>query len=125
MSDINNFNNYHHDVAQAFDQDHTSSAHSTVYHPDATAFHPHHSNLFTHHDVYQFDDPLKHVQSYNFKPLMLQMDNIHFVHPHDVQGYVKKDGTVVNGYYRDGDGDTSVNRNVSQGGGYYQSNPDR
>jgi hypothetical protein len=41
-----------------------------------------------------------------------------WVDPHFVQGYLRADGTPVEGYWRDGDGDTSTNLNPSQGGGY-------
>lgn len=47
----------------------------------------------------------------------------HFVKPHWVSGHEQADGTYVEGYWRDGDGDTSVNLNEEQGGGYWQSNP--
>lgn len=50
--------------------------------------------------------------------------NGHYVEPHWVDGYNRADGTYVEGYYRDGDGDTSVNRTSEQGGGWNQSNPD-
>lgn len=48
----------------------------------------------------------------------------HFVHPHEVDAYYRNDGTYVDGYYRDGDGDTSVNTHIEDGGGYNRSNPD-
>ncbi|MTH54902.1 hypothetical protein GKZ89_15980 [Bacillus mangrovi] len=44
----------------------------------------------------------------------------HHVSPHWVDGYYRADGTYVEGYWRDGDGDTSVNQNS----GWEQSNPD-
>jgi tryptophan-rich sensory protein len=47
-----------------------------------------------------------------------------FVDPHYVSGYEREDGTYVDGYWRDGDGDTSINRTVEEGGGYWRSNPD-
>ncbi|MGG3915930.1 hypothetical protein [Rossellomorea vietnamensis] len=50
--------------------------------------------------------------------------NHHGVAPHWVDGYYRADGTYVEGYWRDGDGDTSVDRTIEQGGGYSQSNPD-
>jgi len=49
----------------------------------------------------------------------LLLTPIHYVHPHSVSSYVKRDGTVVSGYWRDGDGDTSRNRAT----GYYARNP--
>jgi hypothetical protein len=50
--------------------------------------------------------------------------NTHGVAPHWVDGYYRADGTYVEGYWRDGDGDTTVDRTVEQGGGWSQSNPD-
>ena len=44
----------------------------------------------------------------------------HYVHPHYVEGYVRDDGTVVDGYWRDGDGDTSVDLSAKVGGGYFR-----
>lgn len=49
---------------------------------------------------------------------------LHHVNPHYVEGYDRADGTHVEGYWRDGDGNTSVNLSEEQGGGYMQSNPD-
>ena len=43
----------------------------------------------------------------------------HYVKPHNVSYYVKKNGTFVSGYHRDGDGNTSINRAT----GYTASNP--
>lgn len=45
---------------------------------------------------------------------------LHHVDAHYVTGYVNDNGTVVEGYWRDGDGDTSVNQND----GYIRTNPD-
>ncbi|RXJ02224.1 hypothetical protein DS745_07490 [Anaerobacillus alkaliphilus] len=53
-----------------------------------------------------------------------QDSGIHRVEPHFVEGYTKANGTEVQGYWRDGDGDTSVNRTAEEGGGYNRSNPD-
>ncbi len=47
----------------------------------------------------------------------------HYVNPNHVDSYVRADGTVVEGYWRDGDGDTSVDKTAAEGGGYLQSNP--
>lgn len=43
----------------------------------------------------------------------------HYVHPHEVSSYRRKDGTFVRGYWRDGDGDNSVDR----ASGYFVRNP--
>ena len=47
----------------------------------------------------------------------------HYVEPHWVNGYERADGTYVEGYWRDGDGSTSVNLTSEEGGGYLRSNP--
>lgn len=41
-----------------------------------------------------------------------------FVDPHYVRGYYRADGTYVEGYWRDGDGDTSIDLTKEEGGGY-------
>ncbi|WP_226675703.1 hypothetical protein [Rossellomorea aquimaris] len=56
--------------------------------------------------------------------IAVENPNDHGVAPHWVDGYDRADGTYVEGYWRDGDGDTSVDRTVEEGGGYSQSNPD-
>lgn len=48
----------------------------------------------------------------------------HFVEPHSVSGYHRHDGTHVEGYWRDGDGNTNIDATVEDGGGYIQTNPD-
>jgi hypothetical protein len=49
---------------------------------------------------------------------------IHFVEPHEVSGYVRDDGTAVGPLWRDGDGDTSSDLTIEDGGGYWRTNPD-
>lgn len=44
---------------------------------------------------------------------------VHYVHPHSVSSYRRKDGTWVRGYWRDGDGNTLINRAT----GYFARNP--
>ena len=44
----------------------------------------------------------------------------HYVNPHHVDGYVRHDGTPVDGYWRDGDGNTAVDLTAKVGGGYFQ-----
>lgn len=56
-------------------------------------------------------DPLAHVHHVSIEPLKLT-----YVDPHWVNGYLKADGTYVQGYFRDGDGDTST----FDGDGYYR-----
>lgn len=46
-------------------------------------------------------------------------EKIHYVHPHYVNTYVRKDGTVVDRYWRDGDGNTLIDRST----GYWAHNP--
>lgn len=52
----------------------------------------------------------------NGRPLMTPM---HYVHPHAVSSYRRKDGTFVKGYWRDGDGNTKIKRAT----GYFARNP--
>ena len=44
---------------------------------------------------------------------------MHYVSPHWVSSYMRKDGTFVHGYCRDGDGNTKINRIT----GFYARNP--
>lgn len=44
-----------------------------------------------------------------------------FVSPHEVDSYTRADGTVVEGYWRDGDGNTSINLTEEEGGGYFRN----
>lgn len=46
----------------------------------------------------------------------------HHVEPHWVSGH-ERNGTYVEGYWRDGDGNTSINLTSKEGGGYLRSNP--
>ncbi|OLO27070.1 hypothetical protein BTR23_21300 [Alkalihalophilus pseudofirmus] len=50
--------------------------------------------------------------------------DLHFVEPHYVMSHTRSDGTHVEGYWRDGDGNTSFDRAAEDGGGYLRSNPD-
>ncbi|WJY26434.1 hypothetical protein [Sporosarcina trichiuri] len=119
---------YTHDTSQSstsdsFDQDFSQPDtlqtdtlfHNPVHVTEAyTAHHPIHGNILH----LEYEDPLKYSGNLTFEPLTIKLDP-HFVHPHEVSGYERQDGTYVEGYYRDGDGDTSVNRTVEQGGGYF------
>ncbi|PIC96648.1 hypothetical protein CSV69_03755 [Sporosarcina sp. P26b] len=67
-----------------------------------------------------YQDPLNHTHKVEFQPFEMK-SSLNFVEPHSVKGYHRADGTPVNGYYRDGDGDTSVDRDVDQGGGYFRN----
>jgi hypothetical protein len=59
----------------------------------------------------------------NATPLKEEPSNT-FVNPHYVNSYEKQDGTNVEGYWRDGDGDTTTNVSVKEGGGYLRTHPD-
>lgn len=52
----------------------------------------------------------------------INSNDVHYVQPHYVNAYDKADGTHVNGYWRDGDGNTAVNLSANQGGGYMSHN---
>lgn len=119
---MDQFSQNHDSVSDAFDNDYHQSNHyegnlfkQPIHVSEAyTAQHP-----IDGRTIYlEYQDPLKHVNRLQFQPVNLQMDNYHFVKPHQVSGYNRADGTYVEGYYRDGDGDTSVNRTVEMGGGY-------
>ena len=58
----------------------------------------------------------KHVQ---WQREFFTHEKIHYVNPHKVSSYVRSDGVFVSGYWRDGDGDTSINRSI----GYWAHNP--
>lgn len=47
----------------------------------------------------------------------------HFTDPHWVSGYLKDNGTFVEGYWRDGDGDTEHDLHKFEGGGYFVHDP--
>ncbi|MEY8740038.1 hypothetical protein AB9M62_10945 [Bacillales bacterium AN1005] len=51
---------------------------------------------------------------------LIENPNTHDVTPHQVEGYTRADGTHVESYFRDGDGDTSIDQ---PDGGYVQHNP--
>jgi len=71
-----------------------------------------------------YQDPLKHAYKHQFQPLVLDVGNTHFVNPHYVNGYFRSDGTYVEGYFRDGDGNSVIDTPAEMGGGYIRSNPD-
>lgn len=52
-----------------------------------------------------------------------EVNGNHFVEPHYVDSYMRNDGTFVEGYWRDGDGNTGINLTANNGGGYMRSNP--
>lgn len=49
---------------------------------------------------------------------------VHHVKPHEVSGYTRADGTYVEGYTRDGDGNPNTQLTEQQGGGYLRTNAD-
>lgn len=75
-------------------------------------------------DFMDYQDPLKYAYKHQFQPLVIDLGNTHFVKPHYVDGYFRSDGTYVEGYYRDGDGNPAIDRPAELGGGYIRSNPD-
>ncbi len=118
-------NDQHLTTSDTFDKDFSqSSLHNTdnlFHHPvdltDAyTAQHPVNGKTL----YLEYDDPLKYAGSLQFEPIAIQLGDQHFVNPHDVKGYYRHDGTYVEGYYRDGDGDTDINRTAAEGGGYFR-----
>lgn len=44
-----------------------------------------------------------------------------FVNPHEVNGYTRKDGSTVSGYWRDGDGNPETVVTKENGGGYWRN----
>lgn len=68
-------------------------------------------------NVHQYllqDDPLRHASAIQFPSL-----SMHYVEPHYVSSYFRADGSFIEGYLRDGDGDTST----FDGNGYMRKNP--
>lgn len=118
-------------VSDSFDNDFGDSTnHLTVHDYSSNLLHPSEvTNLdfgmgTGSHAILDYQDPLKHAYKHEFSPFTLDLGETHFVQPHEVKSYYRNDGTYVEGYYRDGDGNTSINRSVDQGGGYLSSNPD-
>lgn len=112
------------EVFDQFDNDYGNNLDNTnvaeVVPVDVTS---HASNLNS--DVFSYQDPLKYAHKYQFEPLDLNVfGNAHVVDPHYVDGYFRKDGTYVEGYYRDGDGNHNTHLTTEQGGGYLRTNPD-
>ena len=66
-----------------------------------------------------YQDPLQHTHKVQFQPFEMK-GGLSFVEPHEVKSYQRADGTAVNGYYRDGDSDTTIDRDVERGGGYFR-----
>lgn len=121
MSDTFDFSKT--DPANLFDQDYNRSRTSELYDHqyDVPTLD---INSFSRQDIFNHNDPLKHSHKHEFPAMKLDLTNTHFVTPHEVDSYLRKDGTHVEGYYRDGDGNTSINRTENQGGGYFRTNPD-
>jgi hypothetical protein len=130
---MSEYNQQH--VSNSFDHDFGQSNNHLVVHDHHNAnIHHHEITSLSHHhglgtydssnDFLDFQDPLKHAYKHQFQPLTLDLGNTHFVNPHHVNGYFRNDGTYVEGYFRDGDGNTAIDRPAEQGGGYISSNPD-
>ncbi|BCG59135.1 hypothetical protein [Paenibacillus sp. URB8-2] len=105
----------------------TSSSHEVASHHSNDGIgwtDPHvHTHIVSNEHIYSANDPLKYCNGYTFKAMTLDLGDMHFVQPHYVHDYIKADGTVVKGYFRDGDGNTSIDRPLGMGGGYFQNNP--
>lgn len=54
---------------------------------------------------------------------LVDADDESFVNPHWVEGFVRSDGGIIDSYWRDGDGDTSIDLSLPEGGGFFRSNP--
>ncbi|TKD70765.1 hypothetical protein [Pseudalkalibacillus hwajinpoensis] len=119
MGEFNSFDIV--DVSSAFDQDYgLSTGYESTDFGEITVLD---TNSFSGtNDVFHTSDPLKHAYKFQFEPL--DLGNLHFVEPHYVDGYFRSDGTYVEGYYRDGDGNPTIDRPIEHGGGYVRSNPD-
>lgn len=68
-----------------------------------------HEAYLSNSAILNHPDPLLYADKYEMPKC-----NLHTVKPHYVNGYVRADGTVVSGYWRDGE----------TGTGYLRSNPD-
>jgi len=118
-------------VSNSFDQDfggselmvHDSSAGLGLDH-DITSVQPPSMAYDYSSNFMDYQDPLKHAYKHQFQPLVLDVGNTHFVNPHYVNGYFRSDGTYVEGYFRDGDGNSAIDTPAEMGGGYIRSNPD-
>jgi hypothetical protein len=65
------------------------------------------------------------IDSYDADDVAMDSDvEVHDVKPHEVSEYYRSDGTPVDGYFRDGDGNTHNDLTQEHGGGYIRSNPD-
>jgi hypothetical protein len=124
---MSDWTNHTMDLSDSFDHDFgvTPDHHSGNGHQDLIP--ADHQNMNGHdysNDFLDYQDPLKHSFKHQFQPFSIDVDHMHFVKPHQVEGYYRQDGNHVEGYYRDGDGNTGINRSFEQGGGYTQTNPD-
>lgn len=54
------------------------------------------------------------------EPLNNSGDGETFVTPHWVNEYTTGDGNILGGFWRDGDGDTSIDLTEDEGGGYFR-----
>lgn len=121
----NTSDSFDHDFGTSHDVVHHHGSHQLI-----QADHVSHSltgSSYEHgNDIFHYQDPLKYSSQHQFHALQLDMDmgNTHFVQPHQVNSYVRSDGSVVKEYYRDGDGNTAIDHTLSQGGGYTSTNPD-
>lgn len=122
MSEWNN--NELFSAADSFDQDFSIKESPNTIDQDFQVSEITHSMYDFSNEFLNYQDPLKHAYKHEFQPFNLDIDLTHQVKSHFVEGYFRNDGTYVEGYYRDGDGNTAINHSVEQGGGYLRSNPD-
>jgi hypothetical protein len=74
--------------------------------------------------LYNYEDPLKYSSRIEFEPFQFESSSdVHFVEPHQVNGYIKSDGTTVDTHYRDGDGNPDTYLTKEAGGGYFRQDP--
>lgn len=74
-------------------------------------------------DIY--DDGIADIVDENIEYGIAEVETseVHQVQPHYVKSHMRGDN-FIEGYWRDGDGNTNINLTEEQGGGYVRSNPD-
>ncbi|TJY42218.1 hypothetical protein E5161_09415 [Cohnella pontilimi] len=113
--------NGHTNLPALFDVDHSSTIHHYAGdHWPLDGLHNHHTTAFSNHDIFSFDDPLKHAYKYQIKPIQLDTTHFHFTKPHYVKPTVTIHGDLREGTYRDGDGNPNIDNPF---GGFWKANP--
>ncbi|MEC0304259.1 hypothetical protein [Terribacillus saccharophilus] len=109
---------FHHDLSALFDQDYNQD-----YDMTDLAETTHYGQSTAHADniLFNYEDPLKYANKYQFDPFQFNSPaDMQFVDPHPVSSYVRSDGTVVDSYYRDGDGNPDTQLTKDEGGGWFR-----